>query len=33
MAVEHADDASGVGGKIWIVGDHNNSVAGGVDVS
>ena len=32
FAVEHINDAGGVSGELGVVGDHNNSVAFGVDL-
>ncbi len=31
VAIEHVDDAGGINCEIWVVGDHNNSIAFGVD--
>lgn len=33
MAVEHVDDAGGVGGEIGVMGNHDDGVAGGMDAS
>ena len=33
MAIEHVDDASSVGSESRVVSDHNNSIAGGVDIA
>ena len=33
MAVEHVDDAGGVGGEGGVVGDHDDGVAEGVNIT